>query len=119
MTKTNLLLVVAFAASSVVAAVKPGENLLLNGRLEADQVDFPPFWKSNSQSKDYLKWHPGGGPDGLPYIAVLGQKAPDVRMRQYGLNLISNGLYRISMQVRTKGLTTGSHTGVMVVNGGL
>ena len=108
-----------FSAGFTIAAVKPGENLLLNGRLEADQVDFPPFWKSNSQSKDYLKWHPGGGPDGLPYISVLGQKAPDVRMRQYGLNLISNGLYRISMQVRTKGLSTTSHSGVMVVNGGL
>ena len=61
-----------FSAGFAIAAVKPGENLLLNGRLEADQVDFPPFWKSNSLSKEYLKWYPGGGPDGLPYISVLG-----------------------------------------------
>ena len=116
--RTVSLLVAAFASALCLAAVKPGENLLLNGRLECDQVDFPPFWKVYSLSSSHLKWHPGGGPGGLPYISVLGQKAPDVRLYQYGLNLAEGGKYRISMQVRTKGLATGSHSGAMVVNGG-
>lgn len=117
--RTASLLAAVFASAFCLAAVKPGENLLLNGRLECDQVDFPPFWKAYSLSSSHLKWHPSGGPGGLPYISVLGQKAPDVRMYQYGLNLAEGGKYRVSMQVRTKGLTTGSHSGVMIVNGGL
>ena len=116
--RTASLLAAAFASALCLAAVKPGENLLLNGRLECDQVDFPPFWKVYSLSSSHLKWHPSGGPGGLPYISVLGQKAPDVRLYQYGLNLAEGGKYRISMQVRTKGLATGSYSGVMVVNGG-
>ena len=111
-------LAIIFSAVCSLAAVKPGENILLNGRLEADQADFPPFWKCNMTSADGLKWHPGGGPDGLPYISVLGDRVPDVRMKQFGLNLASNGQYRVSMQVRTKGLSTASHSGVMILNGG-
>ena len=110
---------VAFAAVSAVAAVKPGENLLLNGTFEADQADFPPFWAANNRSKPCLKWNPGGGPNGLPCITVVGSKCPDIRLRQFGLNLVAGGLYRLSMQVRTKGLSTGSHSGVMLVNSGL
>ena len=118
-TRRDLVILAAtFVAASALAAVKPGENLLLNGRLEADQVDFPPFWKPNSRSLPHVKWHPSGGPDGLPYLSLL-DTSPDVRVRQYGLNLVSNGHYRISAQVRTKGLATGTPSGVMVVNGGL
>ena len=101
------------------AAVKPGENLLVNGTLEADQADFPPFWNANARSKDCFKWHPSGGPAGLPYISVHAEKVPDVRLKQFGLDLVKGGRYRISMKVRTKGFSSGSHTGVMLVNSGL
>ena len=117
--KLETVFVAVLASAFCLAAVKPGENLLLNGRLECDQVDFPPFWKAYSLSSNSMKWHSSGGPGGLPYISVLDQKAPDVRLYQYGLNLAAGGKYRISMQVRTKGLSTGSHSGVMIVNGGL
>ena len=107
------------AAATAVSAVKPGENLLLNGRLEADQVDFPPFWKCGSASRPFVKWHPHGGPDGLPYLSLQGDKAPDLRIRQFGLNLVPDGKYRISMMVRTKGFSSGPITGVVLINSGL
>ena len=44
------------------AAVEPGENLLLNGALEADQVDWPSGWRRNRV--EALKYLPSGGPDG-------------------------------------------------------
>ena len=50
--------------------MKPGENLLFNGVLEADQADFPPFWNSNTKSETDVKWHPSGGPEGLPYFTI-------------------------------------------------
>ena len=108
-----------FATSVVSAAVEVGENLLANGALEADQAEFPPFWTPSSHSKPCFKWHPSGGPDGLPYISVHAEKTPDVRLRQFGMDLVKGGRYRISMKVRTRGFTSGSHTGVMLVNSGL
>lgn len=105
-----------FAVASAFGAVKPGEDILLNGKLEADQADFPPYWQANP---DQFKWHPTGGPDGLPYVSVCGERNPDVRMRQSGLNLVSNGLYRISLRVRTRGFSARSPSGLVVVNGGL
>ena len=119
MEKTFPLLAAALAAASVFAAVKPGDNLLVNGTLEADQAEFPPFWSPNARSKPCFKWHPSGGPDGHPYISVHAEKTPDVRLRQFGLDLVKDGIYRLSMMVRTKGFASGSHTGVMLVNGGL
>ncbi len=117
--KTLLAAIASVSLAAAFAAVKPGENLLVNGTLEADQADFPPFWHRNGRSKDCFRWHPSGGPEGLPYIAVHADKAPDVRLRQYGLDLVKDGRYRISMLVRTKDFRSGSHTGVMLVNSGL
>ena len=114
-----LLIVSVLLAAAAFAAVEPGENLLANGTLEADQAVFPPFWSPNSHSKPCFKWHPSGGPEGLPYISVHAEKTPDVRLRQFGLDLVKDGRYRISMKVRTKGFSSGSHTGVMLVNSGL
>ena len=109
----------ALLAAAAWAAVEPGENLLANGTLEADQAEFPPFWSLNSHSKPCFKWHPSGGPEGLPYVSVEAWKTPDVRLKQFGLDLMKGGRYRISMKVRTKGFSSGSHTGVMLVNSGL
>ena len=119
MRRINFAVAVTCAAAMALAAVKPGENLLVNGTLEADQADFPPFWNANGRSKDCFKWHPSGGPEGLPYIAVQAEKVPDVRLKQFGLDLVKEGRYRLSMLVRTKGFRSGSHTGVMLVNSGL
>ena len=117
--KKTALFVAAFTAAFVVAAVKPGENLLLNGVLEADQADFPPFWNPNTKSEMDVKWHPSGGPGGLPYFSInKGGNNPNVRIKQYGLDLVPGGQYRISMQVRTKNFRSGSHTGILLVNSG-
>ena len=109
----------ALIATAAFAAVEPGENLLANGTLEADQAEFPPFWSTDGNTRRCFKWHPSGGPDGLPYISVHAEKTPDVRLRQFGMDLVKDGRYRISMKVRTKGFSSGSHTGVMLVNSGL
>ena len=48
------------------AAVEVGENIVLNGALEADQTSSPPFWSVNKPER--VSWKPSGGPDGRPYI---------------------------------------------------
>jgi len=123
--KSRSALVAVYAAATIAisasafAAVKPGENLLVNGTLEADQMDFPPFWDPFSRSKECFRWHSSGGPNGLPYISVHAEKRPDVRLRQYGIDAVKDGRYRVSMLVRTKNFRPGPHTGVMLLNGGV
>ena len=97
------------------AAVGENENLLLNGRFEADQADLPPFWGARPANR--VAWKPSGGPDGLPYITfVAGTGSKDeVNFRQYGLRLAKGGRYRISASVRTKGFS-GRGSGVCLVN---
>ncbi|MBR0505699.1 MAG: hypothetical protein IJJ84_09865 [Kiritimatiellae bacterium] len=99
------------------AAVEPGENIVLNGALEADQASSPPFWNVNKPEK--ISWKPSGGPDGRPYMSISSddRDPAEATFRQYGLRLVEGGKYRISAYVRTKALTTG-YGGVSVVNHG-
>ena len=85
------------------AAVAENENLLLNGRFEADQAVVPPFWEARPADK--VRWKPSGGPGGLPYITLFSESAKKqkVTFRQYGLRLAKGGRYRLSAYVRTKG----------------
>ena len=63
------LLVVGLLPSVVRAAVVEGENLLINGAFDAEQVAFPEFW-SHSSDRDvtYLRT---GGPEGRKPAIVL------------------------------------------------
>ena len=42
------LLGIAILSSSLQGAVGEGENLLINGTFDAEQVDFPEFWSRSS-----------------------------------------------------------------------
>ena len=69
----DLVRVVAYAAVIACAgvcpaAVEPGENIVLNGALEADQAALPPFW--NVKPQERISWKPSGGPDGRPYVSI-------------------------------------------------
>ena len=101
------------------AAVKPGENILANGTLEADQTEFPIGWHVSSDSKKFVKWMPSGGPGALPYFRLesISSEPHGASIRQTGVNLASNGLYRLSAKVRTKNFQCKS-AGVIVINSG-
>ncbi|MBQ3290501.1 MAG: hypothetical protein IJH50_13955 [Kiritimatiellae bacterium] len=108
-----------FALASAVAAVKPGENILSNGKLEADQTDYPVCWSVYVRDRKLVKWMPTGGPDSLPYFR-LSSDAPaphDTSVRQGSLHFASNGVYKLSVKVRTKDFNYGN-AGVVVANGG-
>lgn len=94
---------IAAMTGAAIAAVKPGENIVLNGRLEADQVDMPLNWVSDI-GKPAPKWLPSGGPGGIPAIRFSADAGAGERCyRQNGLGASSNGTYRISCWARTKG----------------
>ena len=104
-------------AGACFAAVEPGENIVLNGALEADQASSPPFWSMSKPEK--VSWKPSGGPDGRPYMSISSdeRESGEATIRQYGLRLVEGGKYRISAYVRTKALSMG-YSGVSVVNHG-
>ena len=116
--KRCLILATVLAAFCVNAEVKLGDNVLLNGRLETDQTDLPLYWQANGPA-GVVTWKPSDGPGGLPCVSFRnpkGRKA-EVTLRQFGIHLVSNALYRISIQVRTKDFQSRSH-GAVAINQG-
>ena len=109
----------AFAGFAAFAAVKPGENILSNGTLEADQTDRPLGWSVSIRDRNQVKWMATGGPDALPYYRFESSSPEphDTTVRQSGIKLVSNGVYRLSAKVRTKDFKY-KNAGVVVANGG-
>ena len=107
------------AALPLLASVGPGENILANGLLEADQTDYPIGWYISSDSRRFVKWMPSGGPGALPYFRFesTSPEPHEAIIRQTGIQLVSNGLYRLSAKVRTKDFRFKA-AGVVVINTG-
>ena len=118
--KEQAVAILAFMVfASAFAAVSPGENILSNGKLEADQTDYPVCWSVYVRDRKLVKWMPSGGPDALPYFR-LSSTVPephDTTIRQGGIRLASNGVYRLSVNVRTKDFHY-KNAGIVVANGG-
>ncbi len=105
-------------ASSVEGAVAEGENLLINGRFDADQVDFPEFW-SPSSAKNVI-YDRIGGPEGKKPSIVLkaaGAASGTVSLRQQGMTLVAGETYKLSGYIRTAGFKS-RYAGLIVHNSG-
>ena len=89
------------------AAMLPGENLVVNGRLETDQTQFPLGWLNPEHAKvgKSVFFEQSGGPGAIPCVRFANPSAtPDkFTLRQIGYTLVPGAKYRISAQVRTKG----------------
>ena len=110
------LLSIAILPPSVEAAIPKGENLLLNGSFDAEQVDFPEFW-SPSHTENVV-YHRTGGPMGKKASIVLkndGTKPDTVTARQQGMALVAGETYRLSGYIKTKGFKSRS-AGMVVHN---
>ena len=118
MKKLLVLLSIAVLSSSVYSAVDVGENLIINGSFDAEQVDFPEFWDlSSAKSVHYLRT---GGPDGKkPAVVLIGDDRVPVTssIRQEGLTLVAGGTYKLSAIIKTRGFKS-PFGGVVVHNNG-
>ena len=115
--KKLLLCFLCLLGLAAFAQVKPGENLLVNGKFEADQEDFPPFWAN--QAGRYLSYNTSGGPNGIPSIKMTSPEPSNTEstFRQYDLELVAGETYRVSAWVRTKNFQS-KHYGITVCNNG-
>ncbi len=105
------------SAWAVLGQVAPGENLILNGDLEADQVDFPLFWTRNNT--ECVIYNASGGPGGRASITLRAKEGEggEITARQPGLKLVAGEKYKISAWVKTRGFAS-RHYGVTVHNSG-
>ena len=113
-----VLLGIASFLSCVEGAVVPGENLLLNGGFDAEQVDFPEFW-SPSSSRDVIYCR-SGGPEGKKASLVLksdGTTPGTVSARQQGMTLAAGETYKLSAYIKTKGFQS-RQAGLVIHNNG-
>jgi len=112
-----VLSVLIVSASVVCAAVKPGQNILINGAFEAEQLDFPMFWHKGGSQTGY---DPTGGPGNTGAVVFSNPEGLDgVRgfCRQHDQQIIAGETYKISAYVRTQGFRS-RHCGVIVHNNG-
>ncbi|NLC79721.1 MAG: hypothetical protein GX748_00900, partial [Lentisphaerae bacterium] len=121
--RRHVWVLVAMAGASVCggrvrAAVAEGENLLINGTFEAEQVEFPEFWTPSSVKQ--VRFLRTGGPEGKKAAVVLAGEAgggDTLSVRQQGLRLVPGGTYRLSASIRTKGFKS-RRAGLIVHNSG-
>ncbi|MEN6301291.1 MAG: hypothetical protein ABFD96_01125 [Armatimonadia bacterium] len=108
---------VVAVASLAAAAVKPGENLLINGAFEAEQLTFPMFWQKAGTN---VSFNPTGGPGNTGAVVFSnpdGQKGLNASCRQHDLQLVAGETYKMSAYVKTKGFKS-PHCGIIVHNNG-
>jgi len=112
------LLTIAILTSSVEGAVAEGENLLVNGRFDAEQLGFPEFW--NPSSTKNVIYRRNGGPEGKKASIVLksdGTVPSTISARQQGMTLVAGETYKLSAYIKTKGFKS-RYAGLIVHNSG-
>lgn len=110
---------VATVSLPALAAVSEGENLVVNGRFDAEQVVFPEFWTPSSSTKGVV-YQRSGGPEGRkPAVALQGDGGAtrQVSVRQQGLVLVAGETYKLSAYVKTKGFKS-RNAGLILHNAG-
>ena len=113
-----VLLGVAILSSYVNAAVVEGENLLTNGGLDAEQVDFAESWSASSTKN--VAYRGDGGPQGKKASICLqsdGTTPGAVSVRQQGMTLVAGETYKLSAYIKTKRFKS-RNAGLVVHNAG-
>ena len=108
----------ALSPLALCGAVAEGENLLINGVFDCEQVDLPAFWSASSGQQ--VACHRAGGPGGRLASVVLhadGSVPGTVSMRQQGLILVAGETYKLSAWIKTKGFRS-RHAGLVIHNSG-
>ncbi|MBN2449847.1 MAG: hypothetical protein JXR77_05625 [Lentisphaeria bacterium] len=109
--------VLLVSAGMALAAVKPGENLLINGAFEAEQLDFPMFWQKTGERTAFDATGGPGNTGAVVFSNPEGAAGVRATCRQHDQQIVAGETYRISAYVQTKGFRSG-HCGIIVHNNG-
>ena len=117
MMKRLVPLILLLSTGIASAAVEPGENLLINGSFETEQLGFPMFWQKGGDNTSY---DPTGGPDGVGAVVFSnpdGLEGVRATCRQHDLHIVAGETYKMSAWVKAEDFGSG-HCGVIVHNAG-
>ncbi len=117
MLRKLVLSILLVTAGAVGAAVKPGENLLINGTFASQGRSFPSFWEKSGSNAAV---RPTGGPEqtgALVFSNPDGRKGISSFCRQHGQRIIAGETYKMSAYVQTQGFKS-AHCGVIVHDNG-
>lgn len=92
-----------------------GGNVLLNGKLDAEQSNFPDHWVPVITAGAEYSYARSGGPDGGPAVILKGRGT--LLVRQHQVFLVAGERYRLSGYFKTKNLKS-SKAGIAVINRG-
>lgn len=72
-TKVLSFLILGLCLSKLlVAAVEPGQNILLNADFEAEQMDFPPLWSQSDETVVFFRGQLRAGVHRRSYLSQSG-----------------------------------------------
>lgn len=117
MLRLLIVSILLVSASVAGAAVKPGENLLINGTFESQGQAGPSFWDKGGSN---VSCSPTGGPGktgALVFSNPEGQKGVRSTCRQYDQQIVAGETYKMSAHVKTLGFKS-RHYGVIVHDNG-
>ena len=117
MLRELVLSILLVSASVVGAAVKPGENLLINGTFESQGQTWPSSWDKGGSN---TSCNPTGGPGktaALVFSNPEGLKGISSTCRQYDQQIIAGETYKMSAYVKTLGFKS-AHSGIIVHDNG-
>ncbi|HCA46970.1 MAG TPA: hypothetical protein DEP45_06260, partial [Armatimonadetes bacterium] len=115
--KALAALMLVVATGIAVAAVDVGDNLLINGSFETEQLGFPMFWQKSGENTSYGAT---GGPDGGGAVIFSnpdGLAGVRATCRQQDLRVVGGETYKMSTWVKAEGFSS-RHCGVIVHNNG-
>lgn len=117
--KMTSLAFAVVAAMTLFARVEPGENIVRNGALDADDSARPFGWLLTGREAADFKCDPKGYLGAMPSVrfANPGLEPKSLSLRQGGLTLVPGAKYRISAKIRTRGLKAGN-AGVVAISAG-
>lgn len=106
-----------FSASIAVAAVKPGENILINGTFESEGRAWPPFWDKGGSN---ASCNPTGGPGKTGAVVFSnreGLTGISSTCRQHDQRIVAGEKYKMSAYVKALGFKS-AHCGIIVHDNG-
>ena len=96
------ILLALLAGVSLMGAMKPNENLLLNGDFEELQLGFPPYWERTDFQDMIFLWTEGPEASGVLRFQSSGISKTRPVVMQKGTRLVPGERYSLSILVRAK-----------------
>ncbi len=112
-----MLTILILCAGAVGATVAPGENLLINGAFEAEQLSFPMFWQKDGANTGF---DPTAGPGNTGAVVFSNPDgAAGVRSscRQHDQQIVAGETYKMSAYVKSTGFES-RHCGIIIHDNG-